>query len=336
MLGTVVFVDTVSGQAVLRADDGRRYRFAVDAWPAGAALAAGQRVDFEADGDRAVDPLPAPPEVDLPAAASVAPAPTVSPTPIASGPAPEPAPEPAPVIAAGPEPIAPPEPIATPSGSSLRAQINANDPPMDDAPSPEPYHFDAPPAEASNKGWLIAGGAVMLFAVGGLGYMMWDNAPGERAEVAASGAAVTLFAQEDLPVRNAASMTNSTVLGRIARGDRVSGREVPGSADPDSRWLQLDGGTRFVPMTGLGPSAPAAAPVETTPPPQPAPPIPTPGPSNQIDPPVDFPDSIDPGPNIQPAPPPPPRPSPRPRPMPQPMPQPNQGGDPRDTPPVGG
>ncbi len=282
MLGTILFVDDATGTGIIRADDGKRYRFPVADWPAGPAIAAGVRVDFDTDGDRAVAPLPisdavvtavaaAPSLVDT-APSDASAEPVVAPPPISLGKpvsiekAASPPLNPAPPLET--PPIEPPAPEPTPP-----ARIDVTDAAADDAGAPRPLAFgqdDVPDyvgaTEVETKrggisAIYIVGGVVLLLLLAALGYMMWDNAEmagfteGAPTE---SGATVSMFAQEDLPVRNVASMTNATVLGRIARGDRVSGVEVAGSADPQSRWLRLDGGNRFVPMTGLGTSAPPA------------------------------------------------------------------------------
>jgi hypothetical protein len=367
MLGTILFIDEGTGTAIVRADDGKRYRFPAADWLASTALNVGLRVDFDTDGDQAVGPLPV---TDAVAAALATPAPATSVAPPVAAPEPEPAPA---EESAAPEPVSEPvietvsepmaEPVAEPVAEPAPApDIAAEAPPPVPAPAPEPRPIspasDAPPAYAGlstptpaqgNKPiLLIIGGIVLLLTLLALAYMMWDNAAGSGDDAAeVSGDTVTLYAQEDVPVRNVASMTNSTVLGRIARGDRVTGVEVPGSSDPSSRWLQLNSGNRYVPMTGLGPNAPSATPDPT--------PLPDPTVQPQV-PPIgadpngssggDY--NADPSapPPIVPAPPPvrplpiPPRPVPRPAPppRPQPIPQPlpyDPGGDPRDTPPVG-
>jgi hypothetical protein len=326
MIGTILFIDDGTGTAILRADDGKRYRFPVDVWPTSAApLAIGTRVDFDADGENAVGPLPvtiaAP--VTEPAIAAAPAVATETPAIAAGGMSPE-----QPTIGTGSRPITT-EPDGVPEYAGLsQASESTNDSGM--------------------RMLLIGGGAVLLLALAGIAFMMWDNAPGSGEAVALSDT-VTLYAQEDLPVRNVASMTNSTVLGRIARGDRVTGVEVPGSSDPNSRWLQMDGGNRFVPMTGLSTSAPSAAP-DPTPLPAPAPevnPVPNDGSLEGNPNGGSSSDGFGPGilggqppaPPVRPAPPPPirptpPPPQPRPAPRPQPRPIPQPGPDPRDTPPV--
>ena len=295
MLGTILFIDDNTGTAIIRADDGKRYRFPVSDWPGGAALSAGVRADFDVDGDRALAPFPV-----TAAVAEIVAKPAVTPVPPAIAPPPAPAPAPAPVVPAKPAPVAKltgtkkpaakatPEPVPTPPADPVTVTVavappvtpsvtaapidvaGANTDPIEptrpispasgDAPDYVTMNQDVTPDDNSGlKGILVVGGAVLLLAFAALAYMMWDN--GEAAgvsEIAATTEASTLFAQEDLPVRNTASMTNSTVLGRIARGDRVTGVEVAGASDPQSRWLRLDGGNRFIPMTGLSPAAPPA------------------------------------------------------------------------------
>lgn len=323
MLGTILFVDEATGTAIVRADDGKRYRFPISDWPPGASLTAGGRVDFDAEGDRALAPVPV---TDAIFAAVTAPRPPAEPaaTPMPDADASEP-PTPtddlttsqaALAINADRQPAISPGmamPIETTEASSAAAAETAAMPEgpsfaSPQAPSPEtiaaadapiaptpiparmdevegpvrPLSFgtdDVPdyvdtiePARKSGglSALYVVGGVVLLLMLFALAFMMWDNAETAGfAEPAAeeSGATVSMFAQEDLPVRNVAAMTNATVLGRIARGDRVTGVEVPGSADPQSRWLQLDGGNRFVPMTGLGASPPPAAPVAPVVPP---------------------------------------------------------------------
>lgn len=322
MLGTILFVDEATGTAIVRADDGKRYRFPVSEWPTIAALSAGVRVDFDAEGDRAVAPVP----INETVASIVAGAPPAEPEPAAHA-----DPDALPEAAAPPLAVTPPAdpellvpdhaPVADPertpateaeSEAATVAEPVPEPPPVAPAPAPAPTDTsplppgiravdateDVPPgrplsvsddevpdyvglSEPDPKAGgmsaiFVIGGAVLLLALAALAYMMWDNA--ETAGFADGGAAesgetVTLYAQEDLPVRNVAAMTNATVLGRIARGDRVTGVEVDGSADANSRWLQLDGGNRFVPMTGLGPSAPPALPAEPAALPPPVPPI---------------------------------------------------------------
>lgn len=294
MLGTILFIDDNTDTAIIRADDGKRYRFPVIDWPAGAALSAGVRADFDVDGDRAIAPFPV-----TAAVAGIVAQPAAIPvtSPIAP---PPPASTPEPLVTAKPAPVAkltgakktaakaipeaapspPSEPVIVPAADARPVTPSVTAPPIDvagantdpieptrpispasgDAPDYVTMNHDVTPDDNSGlKGILVVGGAVLLLAFAALAYMMWDN--GEAAgvsEIAATTDAVTLFAQEDLPVRNTASMTNSTVLGRIARGDRVTGVEVPGASDPQSRWLRLDGDNRFIPMTGLAAMAPAA------------------------------------------------------------------------------
>ncbi len=295
MLGTILFVDDVTGTGVIRADDGKRYRFPVNEWPEGSPLSAGVRVDFDTDGSTALAPLPVSAEIAPVIAAATAPDPAVT-APDAPAEVEMDAPAPSPVSIkkgpAEPAPITPslpatqPQPLA--EGPTFGGEpIAAHPAETDTLARPVPIESDQVPdylglSEPDEKpggmsGIFVVGGAILLLALAGLAYMMWDNAESAgTADVAAtdSGESVTFFAQEDLPVRNVAAMTNATVLGRITRGDRVSGVEVDGSADPTSRWLRLDGGNRFVPMTGLGQNAPPAMPVA---PAVPVPVVPPPG-----------------------------------------------------------
>jgi hypothetical protein len=386
MLGTILFIDEATGTAIVRADDGKRYRFAASEWPGDAEpLIIGTRIDFDIDGDRAIGPLPVP---DALAAVLAKPTTASSTAPVAANPQDDVAepvsrdPVPADKSTASAPDMAPAvAPADSPSAQQLPTQpadgppISMNDA-LDEAkarpgrPISMPQDADIPdyaglsqPADASGgsgKSLLfVIGGGVLLLALAALAYMMWDNAAGSGETAELSDATVSLFAQQDVPVRNVASMTNSTVLGRIARGDRVTGREVPGSSDPTSRWLQLGDGNRFVPMTGLGPSAPPPVPDPT---PLPAPGFtPPPAADGNLD---GLPGSLPPetadgdysasgGPQIVPAPEPPAiRPAPPPvrpappsrRPVPEstqpvqpsrPLPGSAPGRDPRDTPPVG-
>jgi outer membrane biosynthesis protein TonB len=305
MLGTILFIDEGTGTAIVRADDGKRYRFPAADWPGdAAALTVGIRVDFDADGDQAVGPVPVSESVAsalaTPAAETADEGAAAMEDPVAEEtPADIPVSEPAPttadsapkeVPAAEPEPEAAPEPAPEPTlepaedapaadpSEIAPPPISAADPELDQSPpvgrpitppaedAVPDYVGLSQPAEPQGGGrslLFVVGGVIILLALAALAYMMWDNAAGSGDSAELSGDAVILFAQEDVPVRNVASMTNSTVLGRIARGDRVSGTEVPGSSDPTSRWLQLDSGNRFVPMTGLGRTAPPATPDPT-------------------------------------------------------------------------
>jgi hypothetical protein len=302
MLGTILFVDEATGTGVIRADDGKRYRFSVSEWPAGSTAAAGIRVDFDTDGDSALAPLPispdiapliagaapTPPEPSVTGPAAAEPVTPTSPMSIAETPAAATPPTPATPTTAFdsvPAPSDPQPPIA--DGSGIAAEPIAAQPaeptgtarpvPISTDEVPEYIGLSEPDAKGGGmSGLWVGGGAILLLMLAALAYMMWDNAEtaGEPGAIAADdGESIALYAQEDLPVRNVAAMTNATVLGRIARGDRVSGVEVAGSADPTSRWLRLDGGNRFVPMTGLGPSAPPAIAAPDAPPPPVAPPV---------------------------------------------------------------
>ena len=288
MLGTILFVDHATGTAIIRADGGKRYRFPVTDWPAATPLSAGVRVDFDGEGDRAVGPLPIDDAVvsavsaaaAAPAAERDLPEPGSREEPAKSGEPPHSehdldsqGPEfgTAPIMAAA---IDEPSPAGDMTGDEARSRLPPRRPlsAADEDDVPDYASLSEPEAKSSGTAAIfVVGGVVLLLALAALAYMMWDNR--EMAGFSAgaaeeAGPSVTLYAQEDLPVRNVASMTNATILGRIVRGDRVTGMEVDGSADPNSRWLRLDGGNRFVPMTGLGPSAPPALPdVPPAPPP---------------------------------------------------------------------
>lgn len=62
MRGQVLGVDTRTGDGLVAGDDGKRYRFTPDDWAQRGEPAIGVKVDFEAEGDRALSvfPMPAP------------------------------------------------------------------------------------------------------------------------------------------------------------------------------------------------------------------------------------------------------------------------------------
>lgn len=263
MIGTILFINEGAGTAFLRADDGKRYRFALSDWPEGITLSSGMQIDFEPDGELASDPVPIGPVTAAPApVASAAAPPSTTLSPAAAAPEAEGA------IGEGPM-LAP----AQPTGSDESAPTGGH-------PFTRQQQFEsrpeAPLATARSSGnanvrnILIMGGILTALVVAALAYMMLDNAPSAELSspppVAAPAAAetITMYATDDLSVRNAASMANSTILGRIARGERVSGVIVPGTSDPSTQWLQLAGGNRFVPLTGLTAEAPAVLPTDTT------------------------------------------------------------------------
>lgn len=55
MRGEILGYDPNSGTGVLRAEDGRRYRFALAQWREASAPEKGIRVDFETSGEHAID-----------------------------------------------------------------------------------------------------------------------------------------------------------------------------------------------------------------------------------------------------------------------------------------
>lgn len=62
MRGQVLGVDTRTGEGLVAGDDGRRYRFTPEDWAQRGEPAIGVKVDFEAEGDRALSVFPMPVE----------------------------------------------------------------------------------------------------------------------------------------------------------------------------------------------------------------------------------------------------------------------------------
>jgi len=60
MRGQVLGVDTRTGEGLVAGDDGRRYRFTPQDWAQRGEPAIGVKVDFEAEGDRALSVFPMP------------------------------------------------------------------------------------------------------------------------------------------------------------------------------------------------------------------------------------------------------------------------------------
>ena len=60
MRGQVLGVDTRTGEGLVAGDDGRRYRFTPEDWAQRGEPAIGIKVDFEAEGDRALSVFPMP------------------------------------------------------------------------------------------------------------------------------------------------------------------------------------------------------------------------------------------------------------------------------------
>jgi TM2 domain-containing membrane protein YozV len=60
MRGQVLGVDVRTGEGLVAGDDGRRYRFTPDDWAQRGEPAIGVKVDFEAEGDRALSVFPMP------------------------------------------------------------------------------------------------------------------------------------------------------------------------------------------------------------------------------------------------------------------------------------
>ena len=60
MRGQVLGVDTRTGEGLVAGDDGRRYRFTPQDWAQRGEPAIGVKVDFEAEGDRALSVFPTP------------------------------------------------------------------------------------------------------------------------------------------------------------------------------------------------------------------------------------------------------------------------------------
>ena len=60
MRGQVLGVDTRTGDGLVAGDDGRRYRFTPEDWAQRGEPAIGIKVDFEAEGDRALSVFPMP------------------------------------------------------------------------------------------------------------------------------------------------------------------------------------------------------------------------------------------------------------------------------------
>ena len=62
MRGQVLGVDTRTGEGLVAGDDGKRYRFTPEDWAQRGEPAIGVKVDFEAEGDRALSVFPMPAE----------------------------------------------------------------------------------------------------------------------------------------------------------------------------------------------------------------------------------------------------------------------------------
>ena len=62
MRGQVLGVDTRSGEGLVAGDDGKRYRFTPEDWAQRGEPKIGVKVDFEAEGDRALSVFPMPAE----------------------------------------------------------------------------------------------------------------------------------------------------------------------------------------------------------------------------------------------------------------------------------
>lgn len=60
MRGQVLGVDTRTGEGLVAGDDGKRYRFTPQDWAQRGEPAIGVKVDFEAEGDRALSVFPMP------------------------------------------------------------------------------------------------------------------------------------------------------------------------------------------------------------------------------------------------------------------------------------
>ena len=60
MRGQVLGVDTRTGEGLVAGDDGQRYRFTPEDWAQRGEPAIGIKVDFEAEGDRALSVFPMP------------------------------------------------------------------------------------------------------------------------------------------------------------------------------------------------------------------------------------------------------------------------------------
>ncbi len=133
----------------------------------------------------------------------------------------------------------------------------------------EPAQAEPAQAEDATSGkkgpnWLLIGGgaAILLLLAGYYFLFLRDDMPPtleERVSPAPQQVeervAKQYFAVADANIRDKASAQGTAILGKVARGDSVSGRPISGE-DGSSEWLELADGKGFVAMVNLSETAP--------------------------------------------------------------------------------
>lgn len=119
-------------------------------------------------------------------------------------------------------------------------------------------------AVAKKPNWLLIGGGVLILALLLAYYMIFlrDDASGgledrvsgnaEQVEEAQSKA---YFAVADANIRDKATTEGTKILGKVARGNSVTGKAILGE-DGTSNWLELDDGAGFVALVNLSETEP--------------------------------------------------------------------------------
>jgi uncharacterized protein YgiM (DUF1202 family) len=121
-------------------------------------------------------------------------------------------------------------------------------------------------AERNGPNWLlIAGGAAILALLIGYYFLFLrdDMSSGLEDRVSAAPKQVEevvakeYFAVADANIRDKASAQGTNILGKVARGNSVSGNTILGE-DGTTDWLELADGKGFVAMVNLSETAPPA------------------------------------------------------------------------------
>lgn len=160
--------------------------------------------------------------------------------------------------------VQPGRPVAVPDAQSAAAYAP---PPSSSPTEAQPATFDdgAGPSGARKPNWLLLGGgaALLLFLLAYyLIFLRDDSASGLEDRVGGKTeqqvetiADKSYYAVAQANIRDRATTQGSTIIGKLARGEGVSGKAILGE-DGTSDWLELAEGKGFVAMTNLSESQP--------------------------------------------------------------------------------
>ena len=156
-------------------------------------------------------------------------------------------------------------PVPTGTGTAAPQPVAPTVPPpaaVDDAPIYAAAEADTSVTKKPN--WLLIGGGVAILALLLAYYMIFlrddasrgleDRVSGnaEQVEEAQSKA---FFAVADANIRDKATTDGTNILGKVARGNSVTGKAILGE-DGISDWLELDDGAGFVALINLSETEP--------------------------------------------------------------------------------